>query len=144
MPTGARDLDPHRKTVYAWEDSWPGWNRNHITTHECRSLIRCACGQYKVPCPTVIVHPQRSMSWSIPPDGRISIQGGAHKGRGGRNVATSLHEAAHHIAWTLHGERIQDHGRTFLRIYLDLLVRARVAPQIALEASAKAHGLRWK
>jgi hypothetical protein len=73
----------------------------------------------------------------------MSIQGGEHRDKGGRNVATALHEAAHHIAWAVHGERVQDHGATFLGIYLDLLSRAGVAPRVALEASARAHGLRW-
>lgn len=84
------------------------------------------------------------MSWSIPSKSRISLQGGERHARGGRNAATALHEAAHHIAWTLHGDHIQDHGPTFLGIYLDLLVRARVAPQIALEATAREHGLTWR
>jgi len=78
----------------------------------------------------------------MPRIGRISIRGGPHNGRGGLNVATALHEAAHCIAWHLHGERIQDHGPTFLRIYLDLLVRARVAPELALKATARSFGLK--
>jgi predicted SprT family Zn-dependent metalloprotease len=54
-----------------------------------------------------------------------------------------MHEAAHHIAWHLYGERIQDHGRAFLGVFIDCLVKAKVAPRIALEASARAEGLRW-
>lgn len=73
----------------------------------------------------------------------MSLQGGKRFRQGGRNVATAMHEAAHHIAWHLHGERIQDHGRTFLGIYLDLLVRAKVAPRVALEASARSYKLKW-
>ena len=79
----------------------------------------------------------------MPTVDRISLQGGAPRAPGGRNVATALHEAAHHIAWYLHGDRIQDHGRTFLGIYLDLLIRAKVAPRVALEASDRAHKLKW-
>jgi len=63
---------------------------------------------------------------------------------GGRNVPTALHEAAHHIAWTFYGDRIQDHGRTWLGIYLDLLVREKVAPEIALIASLKPFHLKYK
>ena len=135
--------DPHVQRVYEWEDSWPGWDKNHITFADCRALVYHACDAYKVPRPVIVQHPQRSFSWSMPTRNRISIQGGEHRMSGGRNVATVMHEAAHHIAWYLYKDRIQDHGRTFFRIYLDLLVRAKVAPEIALKATAKAHGLKW-
>lgn len=138
-----KESDPRKDTVYSWEDSWPGWGKNHISFKACRALVFGACDHYRVKRPTVVQHPQRSFSWSMPTKDRISLQGGKHGKEGGRNVATALHEAAHHIAWHLHGERIQDHGRTFLGIYMDLLVRAKVAPQVALEASARAHKLKW-
>ena len=138
-----KESDPHKDDVYSWEDSWPGWGRNHITFKACRELVFAACDTYAVKRPAVVQHPQRTFSWSMPAKDRISLQGGEHGKEGGRNVATALHEAAHHIAWHLHGERIQDHGRTFLGIYMDLLVRAKVAPQVALEASARAHKLKW-
>lgn len=138
-----KSSDPRKETVYEWEDSWPGWDKNHITFKACRELIFLACDAYKVKRPVVVQHPERAFSWAMPARNRMSIQGGEHRGQGGRNVATVLHEAAHHIAWQLHGERIQDHGRTFFKIYLDLLIRAKVAPEIALKASARSHGLRW-
>lgn len=72
------------------------------------------------------------------------MQGGEHMRPGSRNVPIVMHEVAHHIAWCLHGERIQDHGATWLGIYLKLLVIAKVAPQLALEATARSHGLKWK
>ena len=136
------NLDPHKDAVYSWEDSWPGWNKNHITFKAVRAVVYAACDHYKVKRPTVVQHPQRSFSWSMPTRNRMSIQGGEHRGPGGRNVATALHEAAHHIVWNLYGDRVQDHGPTFLGIYLDLLVRAKVAPQVALHASLKSFGLK--
>lgn len=138
-----KDIDPHQQALYSWEDSWPGWSRNHITFKACRGLVFLACDAYNVKRPTVLVHPQRTFSWSMPTRNRMSIQGGEHRGPGGLNVATAMHEAAHHIAWNLYGDRVQDHGRTFLGIYLDLLVRAKVAPRLALEATARAQGLKW-
>ena len=134
--------DPRKEAVYTWEDEWPGWGHNQITLTQCREIIWRACDSYKVIRPTVVEHPERSYSWSIPSLRHISLQGGEHLSRGGRNVATALHEAAHHIAWCKHGNRIQDHGRTFLKIYIDLLVRAKVAPRTALEATAREHGLK--
>jgi hypothetical protein len=139
-----KDLDPRRQAVYQWEDSWPGWNYNSIGIKDCRILIRRACKWYKVKPPTIVHHNVRSMSFAIPTKNYISLQGGEHKERGGRNVPTALHEAAHHIAWSLHGDRIQDHGATWLGIYIDLLIRARVAPAVALEASARSFNLKWK
>lgn len=135
-------LDPHQNRVYEWEDSWPGWDRNHVGINACRELIEAACRHYRVKLPKVKVHHVRSISFSIPTKDYISLQGWAHEDRGGLNVPTALHEAAHHIAYALHGERIQDHGPTWLGIYLDLLVRAKVAPEVALKASLRSFGLR--
>ena len=140
----AKDLDPHKDDVYRWEDSWPGWDKNHVTLKDCRTVIDLACRAYDVSCPVVKVHHKRSISFCVPTKGYISLQGWAFKAQGGLNVATALHEAAHYIAWHLHKERIQDHGPTFFGIYLDLLIRAKVAPRVALEATARTHKLRWK
>jgi len=84
------------------------------------------------------------MSYCMPARGVISIQAvGSKPGRGAKNPQTALHEAAHWICWKLHGERIQDHGPTFLRVYLHLLVTYEVAPREALEASARKFKLKW-
>ena len=142
--SSSREIDPHRDNVYAWEDSWPGWGHNQLGLKACRALVKLACDFYKVEQPIVVQHDKRTFSWSMPTKNRISIQGGAHFDRGGRNVATVLHEAAHHIAWMVHGDRIQDHGATWLGIYLDLLVRAKVAPEVALVASLKPFHLNYR
>lgn len=136
--------DPNQQKVYAWEDSWPGWNHNHLSLGQCRILIRMVCKHYKVPCPTVTQHDNGTYAWSAPSFNRISMQGGEHMRRGSRNVATVMHEAAHHVAWHFYGERIQDHGPAFLGLFIECLEKAKVAPRIALEASARAHGLKWK
>jgi hypothetical protein len=139
-----RDLDPQKDNVYSWEDSWPGWDKNHLSFKACKELVHIACAAYDVEPPDVQEHKERTYSWSRPSTDDMSIQGGEHRGQGAKNVAIVLHETAHHIAWNLHGDRIQDHGRTFLGIYLDLLTQAMVAPRVALEASARAFKLKWK
>ena len=144
MPSSSRDLDPHKEQVYEWEDSWPGWNRNHIGINACRKLVAVACGHYKVKCPTVTVHHKRSILFLNTDERLHQLQGWGYEDRGGLNVPTALHEAAHHIAWTLHGDRIQDHGATWLGIYLDLLIRAKVAPEVALIASLKSFQLKYR
>ena len=85
-----KDLDPHKNAVYEWEDSWPGWNYNSIGIKACRTLIRRACKWHKVKPPTIVHHNVRSMSFAIPTKNYISLQGGEHKERGGRNVPTAL------------------------------------------------------
>lgn len=139
-----KDADPSRAKVYGWEDSWHDWNHNTVPLTECRTLVREACELYRVVPPSVGQHHQVSMSYSVPEEARISLQAkGSKPGRGGKNPSVALHEAAHHIAWHKHGDRIQDHGPTFLRIYLRLLVKFKIAPRVALEASARSHGLKW-
>lgn len=64
--------------------------------------------------------------------------------RAGKNVATALHEAAHLIVNDLFSGAAQDHGPTFLGVYMWLLETAGVAPKIALHATARAHGLKWR
>jgi hypothetical protein len=142
--SASKDLDPQRLTVYAFEDSWPGWNKNHIGINACRKVIYHACDDYKVDRPKVQVHHVRSLSYTVPSESRISLQGWAYEDKGALNVAIALHEAAHHIAHTRHGDRIQDHGPTWLGLYLDLLIKARVAPEVALKASLRSFGLKWR
>lgn len=137
-------VDPHQQAVYRWEESWPGWNHNHLSLGQCRALIKTVCSHYKVPYPTVTQHDGGMFAYSMPSANRISMQGGAHMHRGSRNVATAMHEVAHHVAWHLYGERIQDHGPAFLGVFIDCLVKAKVAPKVALEASARSHKLKWR
>jgi hypothetical protein len=136
--------DPQKHDLYQFEEDWPGWTRNQLTLAQCRMVIRSACEHYKVHHPRVRQHKRRSMSWCLPQSGIISLQASGPDNRGGKNTATALHEAAHHIAYHRHGERIEDHGPTFVGIFLDLLVRANVAPQPALEAQLRYRGVKWR
>ena len=144
VPKTKRVTDPHCDAVYSWEQEWLDWNRNRLGITACRKLIRRACRWYKVPYPTVVHHNCKELSYSVPEVGYVSLQGGKPHKEGGRNVATAMHEAAHHIGWHLRGENIQDHGPFFIGLYIALLVRAKVAPEIAITSTAKAHGLKWK
>ncbi len=147
MPKAPREtdaIDPQRDRLYRWEDTWVQWNYNSLTLGQCRKFIDTACRYYKTPTPRVVQHKTRSMSFCIPKKNYISLRGGKRFTLGGLNIPTALHEAAHQIIWHRHGNRAQDHGRLFLRVYLDLLARAGVAPRVALEASAKASRLKWR
>jgi hypothetical protein len=136
--------DPQKEDVYEWEDEWRAWSRNTHTLPELRAAIRTACAYYGVRHPKVKQHNLRSLSWSIAEYDLISLQAVGPLDRGGKNMATAMHEAAHHIVYKLCGHRPADHGPTFLGVYLWLLAAAGVAPESALFASARAHGLKWR
>lgn len=118
--------------LYRWESA-NGWDDNTISFNKAKSLIVSACKAYNVEPPEVVLHTTRALPFSY--DDMISMQRDKYL-----NVPVSLHEAAHHIVKSLHGMRPQDHGPTFLRIYLDLLIRN----GFDMYNSAKAKGLRWK
>lgn len=138
-----RGDDDQKDDVYQFEEDFPGWSRNQLTLAECRTLIRSACEHYKIHHPRVRQHKRRSLSWCMPVSGIISLQATGPDNRGGKNAATALHEAAHHIAYHTYGERIEDHGPTFVGIFLDLLVKANVAPRAALEAQLRYRKVKW-
>lgn len=136
--------DPQRQAVYDWEDYWAPWGNNDLTLRQCRDAIYWACGRFDVRAPKVTQHNTCAMSECDVVQGVISMQGKARReGRGGKNAATVLHEAAHWIVHQLHGWQPQDHGPTFLGVYLTLLIGYRVAPRIALEATARHFKLKW-
>lgn len=136
--------DPQKQAVYDWEDYWAPWGNNDLTLRECRDAIYWACGRFDVIAPKVTQHNTCAMSECDVELGVISLQAKSRRaGRGGKNAATVLHEAAHWIVYTRHGDRPQDHGPLFLWTYLTLLVGYRVAPRIALEATARSFGLKW-
>jgi hypothetical protein len=136
--------DPQKAALYAWEETWGPWNFNSLTVTECRAWIVQACAYYDVPPPRVRQHRTREFSWCHVRMGVISLQGGKHRDRGGRNVSQALHEAAHWIVYQIKGDVPQDHGPTFLGVYMWLLEAAQLAPRVALHASARAHGLKWR
>lgn len=136
--------DPQKEALYAWEETWGPWNYNSLTLTECREWIVTACDYYGVPPPRVRQHRTREYSWCHVYRGVISLQGGKHRARGGRNVSQALHEVAHWIVHQKFGDKPQDHGPTFLGVYMWLIEAAKLAPPIALHASARTHGLKWR
>jgi hypothetical protein len=138
---GSDPLDPQKDALYAWEDSWLSWNLDALTLNECRVMVRTACRRMGVPYIVVLQHKGISEYDCI--DGKIRLQSRGKRGRGGKNPSQVLHEVAHYVVFRRSGWRPQDHGPSFLGVYLWLLACAKVAPAIALEASARAAGLRW-
>lgn len=137
----ADPLDPQKEKLYAWEDKWLSWNLDTLTLAECRVMARTACRLARVPCVPILQHKGTSEYDCIA--GKIRLQRRGKRGRGGKNPSQVLHEVAHYIVFNRSGWRPQDHGPTFLGVFIRLLAAARVAPLIALEASARAAGLKW-
>lgn len=129
--------DRQAERLYRWEESWRDWNRQTQTLVDARKFVRTACAKYSVKPPTVVSHRHTELPFYMPVVARISFN------KKYRNPAIALHEAVHHIIYVLLGETVEDHGREFVGVYLWLLDNAGIAPRIALEASARAVGLRW-
>ena len=150
MRTKAQDVaredaeDPQRDRIYRWEDSWAPWSINSLTIRQCRDWIEAACRLYGVEPPRVTQHRTREYSYCHTTQGVISMQGGRHGGRGAKNCAISLHEAAHWIVFQRFHESTQDHGPTFFGVYIWLLENSRIAPRVALQASARHEGITWR
>lgn len=126
--------DPQRSRLYIWESA-NGWDANTIGPNKAKSLIISACKLYKVQPPEIMFHTTRQLPWSCPEENVISLQRDKYL-----NIPIALHEVTHHIVWHQYGARPQDHGPTFLGIYLDLLDRNGFPSY----TSAKGNGLRWK
>lgn len=145
--------DPQRAPLYRWEGKWKDWNRKTDSLAECRKFVETACAYYGVAPPKIISHGGRAYSWSATelPEASthaIRTKAGCHtvisfNRLRGLNRATALHESAHAIAANLLPWEMADHDPRFVGIYIWLLVKAKVAPRIALESSLKAEGIQW-
>lgn len=141
---GSDPDDPQKEAVYAFEDSWQSFNNSDLTLAQCRDAVRWACEAWKVPTPVVRQHHEATFSWCNVETGVISLQARSRRpGRGGKNAAVALHEAAHWIVFQRWGERVQDHGPTFVGVYIGLLWQYGVAPIEALMATARKFKLRF-
>jgi hypothetical protein len=132
--------DVQQQTVYKWEGEWEAWvTREFLTVSRPRELVRRACKRYRVPPPVVKGHHRVTGGTSFyePNLHRIELR------KRHWNVAIALHEAAHAITDWLIGPDQPAHGPEWMAVYLDLLATYKVAPRVALEASARAHGIRW-
>lgn len=136
--------DPQKARLYAWEDSFWGWNYNLVKLGKCREVIRFAANLYGIKPPSVRSHHKISMSWSIPQSREISLQSkGSIPGKGGLNYPTALHEVTHQIIWDYYGKAVQDHGPEFVGVYLWLLAQAGIVPYEALTESLDQAGIRY-
>jgi len=135
--------DPHAEAVYAWENDFRDWSEKISPLAECREVMDTACAHYGVAPPKVILW-KRSYSWCPDvrvPSRRFLDQPIVRLCERGQNWPTVLHEAAHWIALHL-APKAYSHGPTWLGIYMWLLAQAKVAPEVALRASARSAGIK--
>lgn len=114
---------------------WTDFNRKTLSIPECRWVVHRACASYDVIPPTVFPGAVKAR-WAY----YHSIKHHISLNRPAQNIPVALHEAAHAIVAAL-APRAQDHGPTWLGVYLDLLIG--FLPASAIYPSARASGLRW-
>jgi hypothetical protein len=128
--------DPQAQKFYDWTWQWLDWNVKQMGLKDCRELIRKICAAWQVPMPKVLaVSAQRHFSDYDDEGHQIRLIPSHH------NMATSIHEAAHAIVYH-HYPGAQDHGPTFVGVFLDLMDQAEIAPREALYTSARKAGLK--
>lgn len=134
--------DPQEQTAYSWENSFTQHGKK-LTEKEMRTAIKRATRIYRVPMVQLrcVSKDSRSrkklMSYYDPNTHLISIRP-RHM-----TLDVALHEAAHAIADWILGWDIEIHGPHWLGIYMTLLIKFKVLPQSALEATALERGLKW-
>lgn len=133
------DLDPQKPLVYLWEDDFRSFNERTMNQAQVRRLVRRLCRKWKLDPLPVHFLPKAARAWSE----YDSLENYFKFNYAQCNEAIVCHEVAHYCV-TIYEPDAEDHGPEFFAIYLDMLVFAKVAPRIALTASAAAKGLRWK
>jgi hypothetical protein len=132
---GKRTHDWQVDEVYSWEWKFRHWWIPHLSLKGCRNWIDWACARYDIEPPKVKKLNEGTHAGDYHVSHVIRINPNHY------SLTTSLHEAAHAIAFKL--DEDLSHDKLWMGIYIDLLVSARVAPRIALEASAEDEGLRF-
>lgn len=135
--------DPQRHLVYRMErNDLVGMSINTAAPLEhLQAVAAHACRKYGVPQVKVSIFndpEDRAYGYSYA-DGRIRLNKGHH----GANMATLLHELAHHLDWHIEGFDEEDHGPTFMRYYIDLMDRYKMLPAYAFEAICDNHGIKY-
>lgn len=147
------EQDIQKPALYKLESTFRDWNRKTSTLAECRQYVRTACAHYGLAPPSVRSHGGRAYSWyqaelpdavthTVAAAGKLKSTISFNRTRG-LNIATALHEAAHAIAAALLPWEMADHDPRFVGIYLWLLVKAKIAPRVALEAALTDAGIKW-
>lgn len=117
-----------------------------LSLRRMRWIVSKACEMYQVKSPTVYKKRNASASsYYIYNTVRPDLAGSIQLIPIHMNIASLLHEVAHAIFWQRYSTREEDdHGPTWLGIYVDLLDRFYVLPKHASKPSLTKWGLTFK
>lgn len=135
MSTLPRPNDPQCHLVYDWEGQWAHWSARTCSFTKAREFAKWASQLYGLKPPKLQQHSSQELSYSQ--EGLISLQ------RDQVCPELTLHETAHYICDHMFDVGDAHHAPEWMAIYLWLLIKARIAPPIALRASARAAGIKW-
>ncbi len=146
IPKAAKFIakDPQRSRFYKMEREFVGSAVYHkVSRAHLQEIADHACRYYRVWAIKIVVFDNpanrifgESVSYTknggAPYGHVIRLNRGFH----GANVATLLHELAHHIVDNTYEEH-HSHGKHFVGVYMHLLDKYRVLPSVAFRALAK-------
>lgn len=150
-----RGDDIQKARLYKWEVD-RGWTRNSDGFDICAQAILGACDLYGVEAPHVTQHFTWSDSYYLIQDRSatgdpdllvISLQAAGNpykKNSGQLNLASALHEAAHHICWLKWGYRLADHGPTFVGVLGYLLCHFGVTHEGGFRLAMRLNKIKWR
>lgn len=131
--------DPNKAALYRMEQrEFAGvWLNVKQPMKYLRKRARAVCRLYQVPQARVLARGAPGCDAQYHDDsGTIDLCGN------GRNLLSLAHELAHHIVWTRHGHRAQDHGPMFVLLYGQLLSSLRICPLAGWRAACRRHGVK--
>lgn len=131
--------------AYAWEDSFTKWAGAGLKDKELRRALVRACRLYRVPVPRLQLltrdnNKKKVLASVYDPNTHEIRLRPRH-----RRLNVLLHEAAHGIVDWLFGNTGGGaaHGPVWLGVYIELLVRFKIAPRDMLEFAARQAGLKF-
>lgn len=138
-----------RRTMKQYKWQWEFSNifdKPAITLHRTRWAIRKACDMWKVPYPVVAQTKDKEASHYLCDTEKVKQTARIELLPIHMNLPVALHEVAHHIQAYRFPEanKEDDHGPTWLGIYISLLDAFYVIPRHASEPSLKSKGLSFK
>ena len=136
--------DPQAHKVYHMErNDLVGMSVNTFSSIDhLQALANSVCRRYGISKAKVVIYsnPDERAYGHTFAEGKIILNKSHH----GANVATLLHELAHHIEWQLDGFGEEDHGPRFMRYYIELMHTYKMLPAYAFESICNRRGINYE
>lgn len=120
-----------------------GNDKHSIRRRSLRAACRKLAKAFDVPSPKLEMGKERGCL-AIYYHEQTRIKLGRQDDRFGTNYFSLAHEFAHHVAWCRHGDRVQDHGPTWVRIYAQALHCLRVMPPESFLLVCRKYGIKYR